>query len=169
MAFILNTYWFDWGAFATAAAGGAAVWAARSVGIKQAEITQDQVRLGVMANRISLLQQRVEVWAATRNYLLSAIQTAERADDATRRLFYNVLPVAEFLFDENVHRALLDADRVVLRFEDAHRQYQRGVEAGAPAQEVIEREHALFEEALSKLEGLTALFAPYLSVSTDLG
>lgn len=165
---VFNPFWFDWGAAATAATGVAAVVAAYRIGTQQVAISQRQVALDELSVKVSLLQQRTEVWELTGRFLISMIATRGLPTHQLYQEFNTMLPISRRLFPPAVAQQLGEIGVDASAFMHA---YNKCLAAGVSPADPNAPEAKALRDALIPLNvwnaKLESLFAPYVTVWTD--
>lgn len=167
MAIVFNPFWFDWGALATGLTGAAAVWAARSVGLRQAAISKKQVEQGSVSIRIALFERRVAIYDATDAFMQCVLSppSPTRNDGETFRAFWKATSEAEHLFSPEFADRLREIGQAFVGFLAGNGLRPAGTEGTAANHSALSdgywQERAKLQECW---ESLPDMFGPYLRI-----
>jgi hypothetical protein len=97
---------FTWEAFATLAAGLAAVIAAWRLGKRQIAIQEKQLYLQAQSLKSELFERRLQNYETVRDLLNNILSTPDDIDPHLQSRFFVALREARFLFSANVYERL---------------------------------------------------------------
>lgn len=125
----MQTQWqlapLDWTAAATLTTGVLAVWAAREVGKKQAEILRQQNDLKAAEIKLTLLDKRIEIITRIElmGHLLYPQTSSQEGGENPIEELIKAIRLAELTYPEELHSDLrLLIERAIL-FRSAHRKH----------------------------------------------
>ncbi len=112
--------------------------------------------------RLAMLDRRMNVFEATREFLASILRTGS-VDYPEINAYWQKVYHAEFIFDRAIYDYL---DRIRLDANDlAHEQRREGLQ-GVDLRQSNDRQHELIVSlTITRLDGLSETFRPYMSVS----
>ncbi len=166
MSWIFNPFWFDWGAAATALTGVAAVGAAWLVGKRQVAINQEQALHAKLSVKVALLERRVTVLDATQSYLASFMENFREPAPEIAHRFARQVPMARFLFGDEVHGQLMELRRKVHQAGILGRQLDQQFQQNpAYNQRDVDLHHELIMEIEGRYRDLDDLFGPFLELA----
>ncbi|MBU6268299.1 MAG: hypothetical protein KGN34_12210 [Sphingomonadales bacterium] len=173
----MEIYWnqFDWQNFCTLAAGGMAVASALYVGLRQAKIAENQLKIlskqtntTLLGVKIELFERRYRIFDDVRELLLQTVQHACEPDSEVVRKFIVSMHESQFHFKPHV-RAFLgeiwdDCCKYFAARNEMTVNYARSGEYGA---DLIKISSDLFLKIARYLEDLPNIFGDELRLTDD--